>query len=111
MALLNPQLQLPRCPHCNIDKPNLWFVHQVDTADHAGQNVQRLRIYKCANCGKLVSAWAHQHGQETCQIFPEPQVLDELIPERPRFTYIKPLNRYTPQQGQLCWPQVLLTQC
>ncbi|MCR4319690.1 MAG: DUF4145 domain-containing protein [Candidatus Brocadiaceae bacterium] len=46
--------------------------------------LRRWRIYKCVNCGNLVTAWAMNFGQEAIQIFPETQSLDETIPERPR---------------------------
>lgn len=84
MANLDPQLHLPRCPHCNVNNPNLGSIHQCDTNDHSGQVLRRWRIYKCANCGSLVTAWAMQFGQPVIQVFPEPHSLDELIPERPR---------------------------
>ena len=84
MAKLQPQLQLPRCPHCNVNNPNLAWIHHCETNDHSGQILRRWGIYKCANCGCLVTAWAMNFGEESIQVFPEPQSLDELIPERPR---------------------------
>lgn len=84
MARLDPQLELPRCPHCNVNNPNLSEVHRCETNDHSGLVLRRWRIYKCASCGSLVTAWAMNFGQESIQVFPEPQSLDELIPERPR---------------------------
>lgn len=84
MAKLNPQLLLPRCPHCSVNNPNLAEIHRCETHDHSGQVHRKWRIYKCANCGSLVTAWSTNFGQEAIQIFPEPQSLDELIPERPR---------------------------
>lgn len=87
MAKLQPQLQLPRCPHCNVNNPNLAWIHHCEAYDHSGQILRRWGIYKCANCGYLVTAWAINFGEEAIQVFPEPQFLDELIPERPR-TYL-----------------------
>jgi len=84
MAKLDSQLDLPRCPHCNVNNPNLASIHNCETQDHSGQTLRRWRIYKCANCGNLVTAWSFNFGQEVIQIFPDSQSLDELIPERPR---------------------------
>ena len=84
MPTLDNQLELSRCPHCNVNNPNLSKIHHCETYDHSGRVLRRWMIYKCANCGNLVTAWSPNFGQEAIQIFPEPHSLDELIPERPR---------------------------
>lgn len=87
MANLDSKLELPRCPHCNVNNPNLSEVHRCETQDHSGKVLRRWRIYSCASCGSLVTAWALDFGYQVIQIFPESQSVDELIPERPR-TYL-----------------------
>ena len=84
MALLEPHLIIPRCPHCNVNQPNLSEQYRCETSDHSGFIRRRWRIYVCASCGGLVTAWAMDFGQEAMQIFPEAGSLDEHIPERPR---------------------------
>lgn len=87
MTRLDAHLQLPRCPHCNDEPSNLAEVSRLETADHSGLIKRKWKIYKCANCGGVVTAWAEDWGQEAIQIFPDSSSPDDAIPARPR-TYL-----------------------
>ncbi len=85
MAILNQhQLELERCPHCNVDRPNLTNVTQAETKDHTGANKQCWRFYCCTRCGGIVTAAARNWDQEVTQLYPSGMVVDDAIPERAR---------------------------
>lgn len=82
MPNLSPQLTLSRCPHCSVANPNLQQIHQHETTNHEGGNLRRWRIYKCGNCGSLVTASASNFNQPTREIFPTSTEINEDIPDR-----------------------------
>lgn len=80
------QLPLDRCPHCNIAKPTLnrnWGPQE--TKDYARANERWWSTYRCASCGGVVLACSPQNqNHDINQIWPAPQTVDEVIPERAR---------------------------
>ncbi len=85
MASLTPNLQLPRCPHCRIDKPHLPRGGQHVTVDHAGQNQRFWAVYKCLNCGGLVIAGGTADGQPVKEVYPEPTgAVSDALPDAAR---------------------------
>ncbi len=82
MILLDLQLLLDRCPHCNVDSPNLAVKHWVDTANYKGINARHWGIYGCRRCGGIVTASAIGEGREIIQIFPDSTKVDENIPTK-----------------------------
>lgn len=84
MPKLTPNLELSRCPHCYVNHPNLVEVQRCETTDHSGVIQRKWRIYRCANCGGLVTAFAQNWDQEVIQVFPESSTFDKSIPDRPR---------------------------
>ena len=80
MPTLDSQLQLSRCPHCNVDRPNLQEQHRVETTDYNQINRRVWKFYACARCGGIVTAAAPAQTQEVSQMFPEAKMLDESIP-------------------------------
>lgn len=81
---LMPQLELDRCPHCQVARPTLTQVGRHETNNHSGQTPRKWSVYCCSSCGGLVTAWGFQFGQTVLQYFPEGLSVDEEIPERPR---------------------------
>ncbi|MEX2516663.1 MAG: DUF4145 domain-containing protein [Gammaproteobacteria bacterium] len=81
---LNQQLELQRCPHCQVARPTLNEVGRHETNDHSGQMPRRWRVYCCSSCGGLVTAWALQFNQAVIQWFPVSLTVEDDIPERPR---------------------------
>lgn len=84
MTTLDKHLDLPRCPHCYEDAPTLEEVLHLETTDRSGQIHRKWKIYKCRNCGGLITAWALDWEKETVQIFPGARSPDDTIPARPR---------------------------
>ena len=100
MPLLTPHLLLARCPHCQIDNPNLASILQqtangypfFQTLDHQ-KTVSRLwKIYRCSRCGGLVLAGGNTNGYDYIQsidssnnisateIYPRPTQVDASLP-------------------------------
>src|ERR1017187_4693417 len=81
--LLATKLDLSRCPHCNVDSPNLNYVGQFDTADY--QNNHRYwRIYACGRCAGIVTATAPSWDHEVKTIYPSSLDVSGDIPDRAR---------------------------
>lgn len=80
MPNLSPQLHLSRCPHCSVANPNLQQVHRLDSTDHAGANHRRWGLYKCGNCGGMVTASASNFNQPVLEYFPSSTEINEDIP-------------------------------
>ena len=81
--LLSTKLDLRRCPHCNVDTPNLSFIGQHQLADIEGQH-KWWRLYSCGRCGGLVTATATQWDAEVTRTFPSASDVSTDIPERAR---------------------------
>lgn len=79
------QLNLERCPHCNVAKPLLGRLWATDSADHAGGNKRFWSVFKCVTCGGLVMGSSAQNAdQPIYQIWPSPQLVADEVPARAR---------------------------
>ena len=82
MPNLTGQLQLTRCPHCNVDTPSLVQQWRGETRDQAGQNLRRWMVYACTRCGGLVTAAATQFDQPVIEHFPSTPTVPTDLPPR-----------------------------
>lgn len=80
MPNLNNQLELNRCPHCNIDRPNLPLTWGTHTNAHSGGAKRFWKVYKCISCGGLVTAASKQEQGPITEYYPSGVVIDESIP-------------------------------
>lgn len=80
MPNLNNQLELNRCPHCNVDRPNLPMVWHAQTDAHSGGARRFWRVYRCTSCGGLITAASPQDQGPVTEYFPSGVVIDESIP-------------------------------
>lgn len=80
MPNLNNNFELERCPHCNVDHPNLPFVWQVETDAHSGGNKRFWRVYKCTRCGGLITAASKNNQGVAIEFFPVGIEIDSSIP-------------------------------
>ena len=78
--LLN-MLELNRCPHCNVDHPNLPQVWSTQTNAHSGGNKRFWRVYTCTRCGGLIAAASknNDHGDIT-EYYPSADEIDPSVP-------------------------------
>ena len=82
MPNLPQHLDLTRCPHCQIDSPNLDALTQsIATADQQSVVHRYWRIYKCTRCGGVVLAGgqSNNHSAPT-EIYPKPSQVDASLP-------------------------------
>jgi len=77
---LSNQLELNRCPHCNVDRPNLPVVWRTQTDNHSGGSTRFWCVYKCTSCGGLVTAAAIQNGGSVTEYYPAGVIIDGSIP-------------------------------
>ncbi len=92
MTCLIQQLDIEKCPHCLVDKPNLQTIANFDTSSFDGTNQRHWRIYICARCGGVVSAFARQDGDPIRTVYPPIADVDESIPDRARNFLTQALN-------------------
>lgn len=79
------QLELERCPYCQVAKPRLNRAWNTTTQAHDGSNARNWHVYNCSTCGGLVLTWARNHNNATIsKIYPTPKVIDQTVPERAR---------------------------
>ena len=86
--MLDPSLKIDRCPHCCIYKPALSQIFSAQTQADNSSDSRLWGVYKCSQCGGLVTASANPHNKVVHQIFPVVESVNDAIPERPR-EYLK----------------------
>lgn len=86
MPKLGSQLEIPQCPHCGVNTPNLFVVHQLESTS-ADKRKRAWRIYECKRCGGLITAAATANNLEVLEMYPSQLELDESIRD-PARTYL-----------------------
>jgi hypothetical protein len=83
LQLLN-HLKLERCPHCGVDRPNLYQLSRFETLDDQGRNGRSWACYGCSRCGGVVmgSCAKGDATQQVKELSPKPQQVDDAIPDR-----------------------------
>lgn len=81
---LTPQLELDRCSHCQVDKPNLPIVWRYETKTHNGDNLRFWAVYKCSRCGGLILAASQRQDGSVVELYPSGADVDETIPAKAR---------------------------
>ncbi len=84
MPRILPHLELPRCPHCQIDNPNLEaLTSPFATLDHTRTVGRVWRSYRCTRCGGVIVAGAQGvvgTEPEATEIYPKPAQVDNSLP-------------------------------
>ncbi|MCG9898798.1 MAG: DUF4145 domain-containing protein [Hydrotalea sp.] len=89
MPNLEASLKLKRCPHCSVDNPNLVAaVHEFVTKADNGSNQRQWLAYSCVRCGGVVTASCYPNNRQVQSIYPEPQSVNEILPEKVK-TYLQ----------------------
>lgn len=79
------QLELDRCPHCNVAKPLLGRVWHFETTDHAKENKRAWSTYACKSCGGIVLVVSPSDiNHHIISMWPAPQVVADEVPSRAR---------------------------
>ena len=90
MPSLTLQLELERCPHCQVDKPSLNAAigKPLQTTTHTGAHGRFWRFYKCQRCGGIVTAASNSEKGLIEEMYPDATVVSEAIPE-PASNYLQ----------------------
>lgn len=80
MPTLSQNLVIDRCPHCNVDSPNLFKIGAHETSGHIKVHLRCWFVYSCGRCGGLVVAAAPGPETEVTEIHPTPQQIDNDLP-------------------------------
>lgn len=99
--LMPTQLNLDRCPHCNVDTPTLQFWNQQETQDFS-RTIKRLwRFYQCMRCGNMVSAWAPGPDHDVSEMFPKSTTVEDALPPRAKEYLSQALNSLSSPSGAI----------
>ncbi len=93
------QLNLGRCPHCNVDKPMLVNIHQAQTQDYTGYVTRGWTFHKCNRCGGVVTAGVRTNNCLSEEIYPSAMDVDQAIPEVPREYLNQAVNSLSSPSG------------
>ncbi len=77
-------LELGRCPHCNVDTPQLTNRTTIATQDHGGANARRWVVYACSRCGGAILTGKQNNLPDITEMYPSGDEVDEALPVRPR---------------------------
>lgn len=80
MPELTNILELNKCPHCKVDKPNLITCVDFSTQEHSGGNPRHWKCYRCARCGGVVTASARSNNAVVLEMFPRLETVNDVIP-------------------------------
>ena len=80
MPRLLAQLDLGRCPHCNVDTPTLVQMTACERTPIVGDR-RYWKFYSCRRCGGVVTASSDSPEGDCFQMFPSPLLVDEAIDE------------------------------
>ena len=97
--LLQTQLDLRRCPHCNVDIPTLAYWAQLETYNFAATNRRMWRLYKCNRCGGVVTAAAFDWDWDVIEVYPSGTEVDASIPDRARAYLDQAINSLSSPAG------------
>ena len=84
MPALENELELSRCPHCQVDRPRLAFSSQFETRTHNGTNQRFWRTYVCSRCGGAVLAASDTQIGEATEMYPKATEVDDTVEPRAR---------------------------
>lgn len=87
MPYLYSNLDLERCPHCNVDRPNFDHVWTCQSQSAMG-NKRFWVVYFCKRCGGAVLAAAPTFPGNSTELYPSSETVDDdAIPSNAR-TYL-----------------------
>lgn len=84
------QLELDRCPHCNVARPHLLKRLSLNTADFRNGNKRLWVFYECRTCGGVVMTVSPNDVTYSIitTIWPAVETVSDVIPERAH-TYLE----------------------
>jgi hypothetical protein len=101
MPTIIEQLDLSRCPHCKVDRPNLALHTYVVTNNFSGTYARYWGVYQCRRCGGVITAAAKSERAEVVEMYPQAIQLDEAIPDRARSFLDQAINTIHAPAGSI----------
>ncbi len=84
MAYLTQQLELERCPHCQVDRPSLNTLGRFQTQSHTGGSRRLWKVYTCTRCGGCVLAAGTDDNAMATELYPASREADSNVPDKAR---------------------------
>jgi hypothetical protein len=85
MPNLDNHLKISRCPHCLINNPNLsGMIPEFVTREDNATNPRYWRVYICARCGGVVTAYCNDSTRQVIKYYPEIESMDDALPSKVR---------------------------
>ena len=85
MLYQGQELEIDRCPHCQVATPHLICAFETDAADHKNSHQRHWVIYRCTTCGGIITTGSRGGGRGLVnEIYPALTVVNAAIPERAR---------------------------
>ncbi|MCX6190356.1 MAG: hypothetical protein NTW54_12315 [Bacteroidetes bacterium] len=83
MPNLDNHLKINRCPHCLISNPNLsGLIPEFSTREDNASNLRYWRVYICARCGGVVTAYCNETIRNVVNFYPEIESVDDTLPNK-----------------------------
>ena len=84
MPLLANELEVERCPQCQVAKPRLSRVWSTQTSGHSGGGQRYWAAYLCASCGGVTLGEAPASHLPASRILPEAYEAPSELPPKAR---------------------------
>lgn len=88
MVNLDDHLKIGRCPYCSVDNPNLAMITSLVTTADNGTNKRMWKVYKCARCGGVVTAYSNTFSTQVIEIYPTIESVNDILPLKVK-TYLQ----------------------
>lgn len=76
------QLELGKCPYCQVDTPRLTSTTQFESHTHSGSNRRFWKAYTCARCGGVVLAGSDSDSGVVREMYPKTTEVSDIIESR-----------------------------
>ena len=80
MVKLTGQLEITRCPHCNVDSPTIIERGNIQSTTHDGKYQRFWKVYVCNRCGGAILAMSTQRDGDVYEIYPDAVSVHDSIP-------------------------------
>ena len=96
--LLATQLELQRCPHCNVDSPSLRHIASMEPTSSFGVK-KYWRAYACGRCAGIVCATASGWDHEVFETYPASRGSSDDLPPRAKAYLEQAINSLSSPAG------------
>jgi len=84
MIHLGSQLEITRCPHCNVDSPTIGQQANFQSTAHDGKNQRFWKAYVCSRCGGAILASSREQNGQVIDIYPNAILVHDAVPSPAR---------------------------